>query len=102
MKLGLGSISIGFGSFCIDAIPHLRKGYGLSGEGFFESLVEAFEDAIVGGFVGVRFFVVFGDQDDDTDSIEMGEDQWIIKGKVSGRSKGGGGFDRFHDDFGVG
>jgi hypothetical protein len=57
MKVRLGSIAIWVGSFCIDAVPHLREGYSLSGEGFFESLVEAFEDAIVGGFVGVGFLL---------------------------------------------
>ena len=84
MKLGLGSIWMGVGSFCIDAVPHLREGYGLSCEGFFESFME---DAIVWSSVGVRF--VFGDADDDADSIEMSEGQWIVKGKVSGRSEGG-------------
>ena len=102
MKLGLGSISIGVWSFCIYAVPHLCEGYGLSGEGFFESLVKAFEDAIVGGFVGVGVFVVFGNQDDDADSIEVGEDKRIVEGEVSGGGESRSGFDRFHGVFGVG
>ena len=102
MKLGLGSISIGVWSFCIYAVPHLCKGYSLSCEGFFESLVEAFQDAIVGGFVGVRVFVVFGNQDDDADSIEVGEDKRIVEGEVSGGGESRSGFDRFHGGLWVG
>ena len=100
MKLGLGSIWMGVGSFCIDAVPHLREGYGLSGEGFFESLVEAFEDAIVWGFVGVRFFFIY--ENDDADSAEMGECEGGVELELSVFGEGGGGFDRFHDVFGVG
>jgi hypothetical protein len=100
--LGLGSISIGVESFCIDAVPHLREGYGLSGEGFFESLVEAFEDAIGWGFVGVGLFFVFVDENDDTDSAEMGEVEGKVEGELVVFSEGGGGFDRFHDVLGVG
>ena len=102
MKLGLGSISIGVWSFCIYAVPHLCKGYSLSCEGFFESLVEAFQDAIVWSFVGVGFIFVFGNQNDDADSIEVGEDKRVVEGEVSGSRKGGGGFDRFHGGFWVG
>jgi hypothetical protein len=100
--LGLGSIWMGGGSFCIDAVPHLREGYGLPGEGFFESLVEAFEDAIGWGFVGVGLFVVFVDEDDDANSTEMVEVEGEVEGELVVFGEGGCGFDRFHDVFGVG